>query len=355
MNNTLEQWSLGINKWAANSNILLPILLSIVAAIIFWMFFSYLPERKRRNKLRPIVELALFEVYTQLFSLFDLAMRDASNTSSFYQPEIRGGKLTQEKIALGLQNKCINHSYLFDPNLQGKLIVVGEELLNLTSGIEELANKVLSFHTFASAEELLLLEKIREKLRVYNFNERNVNKSCESISNGMIYRPANPTISYCSQNFFEIYQLFLNLQLVILDQKPINRDHAIYKIQSLYYGGKYKACAEFIKREGARLESISPLHKNYLALSELGNGRRKIFYKIIEETYEKRPYNGSLVSTRNTFSDLLGDQKLMEILAQFHSSEEIAAMRQCVQEERDRKERFERSNQALKYYHQKQK
>ncbi len=225
--NTIERWSLNLNEWAKNSNVLLPILLSIIAAIIFWIIFSYLPDKKRRTKLRPIVELALFEVYTQLFSLFDLAMRDASNSPSFYQPEIRGGRLSQEKIALGLQNKCINHSYLYDPNLQGKLLVVGEELLNLSTEIEELANKVLSFHTFASAEELILLEKIREKLRVYNFNERHVNKSCESIINGVIYRPVNPSISYCSQNFFEIYQLFLNLQLLVLDHKPINHDRAI--------------------------------------------------------------------------------------------------------------------------------
>ncbi len=45
----------------------------------------------------------------------------------------------------------------------------------------------------------------------------------------------------------------------------------------------------------------------------------------------------------------------MEILAQFHSSEEIAALKQCVQQEKDRKERFEQSNQALKAFYQKKK
>lgn len=338
------------DAWADESNILLPILLSIIEALVFWLVFSYLPEQKRRKKLRPIVDLALFNAYKQLFSMFDLIMRHSSNSPSFYQSEIRAGKLSKDTIALGLMNKCINESYRYDPYTRDGLLVIGQEILDRTLELDELANKVLSFHTYATAEELLLLEEIREKFRVYNFDERHINKSCETIFNGQVLRPVNPSISYRQQNFYEIYQLFCKLQTLVLNKKPIDRDQFIYKMQSLYYSGQYHLCIKLIRSEGYRFEKDAALYRNYWALSERGIGNMKKFYKIIEETYKLRPYSGSLVSSRNTFKDLLGDNKLIEILAQFHSSEEISALKQSVQHDQKQKEAFVHTNQALEKY-----
>ena len=338
------------DAWADESNILLPILLSIIAALVFWLVFSYLPEQKRRKKLRPIVDLALFDAYKQLFSMFDLIMRHSSNSPSFYQSEIRAGKLSKDAIALGLKNKCINESYRYDPHVRDGLLVIGQEILDRTLELDELANKVLSFHTYATAEELLLLEEIREKIRVYHFGERHINRSCETTFNGQVLRPVDPSISYRQQNFYEIYQLFCKLQTLVLNKKPIDRDRFIYKMQSLYYSGQYRLCIKLIRSEGHRFEKDSTLYRNYWALSERGIGNMKKFYKIIEETYKLRPYSGSLVSSRDTFKDLLGDNKLIEILAQFHSSEEISALRQSVQHDQKHKEAFAHTNQALEKY-----
>lgn len=339
-----------LDAWAKGSNILLPILLSIAAAIIFWLVFSYFPERKRRKKLRPIVELALFDTYKQLFSLFDLIMRHTGNSPSFYQSEIRAGKLSENDIALGLQNKCLNESYLYDTKVKDALIVVGEEILDRVLALDELANKVLCFHTYATAEELVLLEQIREKIRVYDFGERHLNKNAGALINGQLFRPVDPSISYRRVNFYEIYQLFCKLQVLVLDHCPLDRDRFIYKMQSLHFSGQYRLCAKLVQSEGKYFEKDSTLSRNYWALSERGNGRAKEFYKIIEETYKSRPYGGSLVSSRDTFKELLGDSKLMEILAQFHSSEEISAMRRSVEQDKVNKEAFENSSQALQKY-----
>lgn len=338
------------DAWADESNILLPILLSIIAALVFWLVFSYLPEQKRRKKLRPIVDLALFDAYKQLFSMFDLIMRHSNNSPSFYQSEIRAGKLSKNDIALGLKNKCINESYRYDPHVRDGFLVIGQEILDRTLELDELANKVLSFHTYATAEELLLLEEIREKIRVYHFGERHRNKSCETIFNGQVLRPVDPSISYRQQNFYEIYLLFCKLQSLVLNKKPIDRDRFIYKMQSLYYSGQYHLCIKLIRSEGHRFEKDSTLYRSYWALSERGIGNMQEFYKIIEETYKLRPYSGSLVSSRSTFKDLLGDNKLMEILAQFHSSEEISALRRSVQHDKKHKEAFVHTNQALEKY-----
>lgn len=210
--------------------------------------------------------------------------------------------------------------------------------------------KVLSFHTYATAEEILLLEEIREKIRIYHFGERHINKNCETTFNGQVYRPVDPSISYRRRNFYELYQLFCKLQTVVLNRRPIDRDRFIYKMQSLYYSGQYSLCIKLVRSEGRRFENDSTLFINYWAMSERGIGNTKSFYKIIEDTYKSRPHNGSLVSSRGTFKDLLGDNKLMEILAQFHSSEEISALKQSVQNDQKHKEAFEHTNQALEKY-----
>lgn len=345
-----REWLTSLDAWADRSNILLPILLSVVAAIIFWLVFSYLPERKRQKKLRPIVELALFDAYKKLFSLFDLVMRHSSHSPSFFQSKIRAGMLSEDDIQLGLQNKCLNESYLYDPRVKDALLVVGEEILARTLDIDELANKVLSFHTYATAEELVLFEKIREKIRVYHFGKRHIEKPCETTINGQVFRPIDPSISYRHRNFFELYELFCHLQKLVLNHSPLDRDRFIYKMQWLYYSGQYHLCVKLIQAQGERFKKDSMLYKNYLALSERGRGRMKAFYKIIEDTYKSRPYGGSLVSSRSTFKELLGDNKLIEILAQSHSSHEISALRESVNQDRKLKEAFENANQVLAKY-----
>jgi hypothetical protein len=97
-----------ISNWSKNSIFIYPLILSLISALIFWITFSHIPNRNRRKKLRPVLELDVFQVYNSLFSLFDLIMRHSENSPSNYQNNIRGGLLTQTDIELGLQNKCLN-------------------------------------------------------------------------------------------------------------------------------------------------------------------------------------------------------------------------------------------------------
>ena len=137
--------------------------------MIFWITFSYIPNRNRRKKLRPVLELDVFQVYNSLFSLFDLIMRHRENSPSNYQNNIRGGLLTQTDIELGLQNKCLNESYLFDTNINKHLMVIGEEIFERSNNIDQLINKILNLSQYATAEEIILLEQIRQKIRKYDF------------------------------------------------------------------------------------------------------------------------------------------------------------------------------------------
>jgi len=108
-------------------DVLIPIALSIISAVIFWLIFSVFPEKKRRNRIRPKIDLDIYDVYTNLFFVFDLIMRPNNNSPSNFQHKIRGNKFQKEDIHLGLQNKCLNELYLYDKKVANALIPIGKE------------------------------------------------------------------------------------------------------------------------------------------------------------------------------------------------------------------------------------
>lgn len=351
MKQHILELSTQIDHWAETSNFMLPVILSFIAALIFWLIFSYLPGRTRSKKLRPVVELALYDVYKRLFSVFDTIMRHQTNSPSYYQSEIRSGKLTEEQIGVGLANKCLNESYLYDRKISDALMVIGRTIFDDSLAIDEVANKIINFNTYASAHEVILIEKVREQVRKYHFGEQQITASARINIGQAVHYPVNPTMSYRKHNFYEIYQLFCELQDIVLNKLPLERDRFIYKMQYLFHSGQHAACRKLIRAMGGKFSGDSPLYSEYLALCERALGNMKRFYQIIEATYKQRPYNGSLISSRSMFNELMGDNKLLDILAQFHSEEEIAALKESVRQDSEHKTVFEHANKALsKYY-----
>lgn len=147
------------------------IIQSIIAAVIFWIAFSLLPEKRRLKKLRPKLEFDIYEIYRSIFFIFDCIMRFNSHSPSTFQKLIKGGKLGIEEIELGLQNKCMNESYLYDEKINALLMPIGQELFERFEEIDKSVEKVFSFSNYLSTSEILLLEKIRKKLEVYNLKD----------------------------------------------------------------------------------------------------------------------------------------------------------------------------------------
>lgn len=314
-------------------NSLISIILSLISACIFWMFFSYWPEKKRSNKLRPVVEILLFNVYRKIFSIFDTIMRHTEHSPSFYQSDIISGKLSKNDIELGLQNKCLNEHYKYDLNINIYLLIIGQKIQDNINDIDKLLNRILSFDTYATTEELLLLEDIREKIHAY-FNERYINHKCEYTINGKIMRPVNPTLSSYKENFYEIYLLFCKLQKIILRKNSTSRDHFMDKVQWLYYSGEYRLCIKAIKNQADSSEEDLVFYRSYLALSARNLNKMKLFYKYIDKIYSARPYNGSLASSRSTLENVIKDKKVVDILNKYHTSEEITDLWKLVQQEK---------------------
>ena len=340
-----------IGVWSKNSLFVYPLILSLMSALIFWISFSYIPNRNRKNKLRPVLELDVFQIYNNLFSLFDLIMKHNVNNPSSYQSEIRGDLLTRADIELGLQNKCLNESYLFDSDINQNLMVIGEKLYEHSKNIDILVTKVLNLSQYVSPEEIILLEQIRQEVQKYDYSEKNVQKNAISIIGTQKLYPMVPVLYYRKNNFYDLYQLYIKLQNIIFTEYSyFARNIYLFKIQFLYSSGQYSKCKTFITKHKKKFEKDLIFYKNYYALCEYKLGNKKQFYTLIEELYKNRPYNGSLVSSRSTLKHFLKDAKVMEILARYHSKDEINMLKETIKKENKIHENFTKTNKSLLEY-----
>ena len=148
------------------------ILLNIAAAVIFWFVFAFLPERRRRNKLRPKLEFGIYQVYSILFAQFDTVMRPNAHSPSTFQKKIKGKTLNADDIELGLQNKCLNDSFLYDQNVSRFLMPIGKQMREERSRIDRSIDRTFAFSGYLTTAEILLLERIRGKLEVYDLDRQ---------------------------------------------------------------------------------------------------------------------------------------------------------------------------------------
>ncbi|PNV83857.1 MAG: hypothetical protein C0627_03435 [Sulfurimonas sp.] len=335
-------------NWAKNSIFYYQFFLSIVSAIIFWLVFSHIPESKKYKSLRPIVELDMYQIYSSLFHLFDLIMRYKDASPSFFQEKIRGGTLSRNDIKLGLQNKCLNASYLFDPKISHLLMPIGEQIFESSKKIEQLIDKIFSFNQFSSPIELLLLEKIRQELKKYDYDERRIKENAVSVTGF----PSVPVIYYREENFYDLYKLFIELQDIVLNRNNyFDRNIFIFKIQYLFYSGQYQQCINHINKNRNYFSEDINFSQNYYALCQYQIDNKKEFYKTIDNIYKERPYNGSLVSSRSFLKDFTEDEKLINILKKYYTEEEYEYFKVTIEQEKEHFDLFMNTNRSLSKYH----
>lgn len=338
-------------KWADASIFVYPLVLSLISALIFWLVFSYWPEHKRRKKLRPIVELCLFECYQCLFSLFDLLMKYQCNSPSFYQNAIRGGTLSDEEIRLGLQNKCLNESYLYDSNVKNQLLIIGDDIYRRSKQIEGYTDKIIGYSAYASAKELILVENIVHELKRYDFGEHNVSKQAATVIGGQTRFPSVPAIYYRSKNFSDLYKQYCSLQELLFGRfGELNRNFVLNKVQYLYYSGQYAKCKRFCGKRRNLSASDARFLQCYSALCERSLGKFSKFYKLLEKLFGARPFEGGLVYSRSWLSSLVNDKKALELLAKFHAKTEIDELLRVVANEEEQKKQFIDQNRKLSVY-----
>ena len=194
------------------------VITSLIASIIFYLVFQFIPERKKRNKIRPRVEIELTEIADQLFFYLEIPLNYDLHFASQFQDGIKNGSLSAEDYELYLYNKCLNNSYLYDRN-KSKLIVCGLKLREYADQTSEKIHQVMLNQNYLSAEEILIIEDINRLLHTYDYDWSAVDEI-----NGMKLYPVNPTISYMSENFHKLQDLYIDLRNILFKCEMLRKE-----------------------------------------------------------------------------------------------------------------------------------
>lgn len=317
----------------------LPVLLSIIAGLIFWMIFQVLPDLRRKKKLRPKIENDLHSVSTSIYHLVELAFLHCENPVSHFHKEVRSGKVDQKYIELALFNKAKNHKHLVDQFSNN--IVIGDLIYKSTTNIGLSIERIFFFNEQLSVEEILVLEDIYQEINRYDFF--NKDDQFGSTISGRLYTPVNPTLSEYSHFFYNMLKLAQRLDKIISSIKT-NKLEILYIRQNLsYHLGDYKKSLKTIKI----IEKKFPDQANrlqWLRFKNLYYTNKSRSLILLKELIRE---SDSLIGYRGYLSDFLQDPQILDALKQNTTQENLIKLLVCLESEKLSKERLLNSNRML--------
>lgn len=340
------------------SSIMVAIATSFIASIVFYFFFEFIPKRVKHHKIRPRIEVELMEISEQLFFLIECPLRHSGHSPSFFQDEIREDRINLSDYELGLYNKCLNQTYLYDENAN-KMMVVGDSMKKQSNQIEHSIQRVLMNQDYLSAEEILILEDIVRLLHTYSYDTDAV----VSIGEAKLY-PVNPTISYMWKNFYELYKLYREIRKRQYNFKEIRCEkrqgkERFYRLQweyTLYLIGKkdYDAAKKKIRYLLKKYDSSSvKMEMNALLLRINVENNQVELAKENLKALLNTPDQLELVYQRSYLQCIRDNNELMMFCESCRSSDEINEWNETVLLERKTKEDFLDQNKKLKHYYEK--
>ena len=116
--------------------VLTAVVTSLIASVVFWIIFNYIPDKRRYNKVRPKVEFDIYEIFFGLGGYIRIALEINEYGWSFPMSRVESGQVTQQDFDLWLQNKCLNDSYKFD-EMAPYLLSVGQSLAKEANNLRE--------------------------------------------------------------------------------------------------------------------------------------------------------------------------------------------------------------------------
>jgi hypothetical protein len=320
-----------------------PIVSSIFAGFIFWFIFSYLPERSRKKNFGIGIADDLIKLNGILFGYFDLFLKDAKHSPSRFQDKIHSCTLEKEEVELLLQNKILNSSYNFYPQISDRLIQVGGEILNARTEIDEVIKRLYSFNLYISPSIIALLRRIHEKVFRYSAESHAV-----TLIGKIEYRPVDPSLSYMSALLIELQHDYRTLRLAVFEEKIFERDYVIGKIQAHFHSFRYKECIALCSKWISKFPFDAELHMTYTARSLFSLGRNNDGYAMLELLLSR---NADLVSHRDFFYSILSDPVAHQILLKRRPLEKVEEMKKISESEAFQEKTLLASNAELKKYY----
>ncbi|MGR6858982.1 hypothetical protein ACU5EH_00795 [Aliivibrio salmonicida] len=189
------------------NNFIYPIFLSIIAALIFWIINEFIPQKQRKKKIDPVLNL----LFQKLESDIRCFIYSSLSPNDCKVPAIDTKNLKALDFQFALKNKLPLSSSLPDDHViykhidKSRIIISGKEILEDINRINSRINNILLIQEFCTTEELVFVHNLRDIVNTYepylymlinptNSNERN-------------FVPVDPSLSSLSSSFYSCYNL----------------------------------------------------------------------------------------------------------------------------------------------------
>lgn len=317
------------------NEIMAAIVTSLIASIVFWLVFNVIPNANEHRKIKPLLDFDLYQIYSKLAFFLEVPLLHSMHSPSFIQKKLYTGLLKKEDFSLYLSTKCLTEEYQQVDDMAKNLMPIGQNLKKDANDIVEMIQKLYIFNKYLSAENILLCRKIADKVTTYDYEM----KAFETVGN-KVFGPVDPTIRDMSGFFYDTYILFLQMQEILIGQKPISHElgdfykHLQFRKQGLLYSqGNYK---QVIKTTKNKNDSFS---KAYYFMSLIKNGEKEkgiVALKRYLETDKEK-----LIYLRGHFTEFADDNQIKEALIGIRSEDEYKEMIDCLRHEYEQQKTFE--------------
>lgn len=317
------------------NEIIAAIVTSLIASVVFWLVFNVIPNAVERKRIKPLLDFDLYQIYTKLAHFLEIPLKHSNHSPSHLQMRLYQGQLKKEDYDLYLSTKCLTEEYHQVDDMAKNLMPIGGALKARSNEIVEMIQKLYVFNKYLSAKEILLCRKIADKITTYDFEMRAFHQVGSQVMG-----PVDPTMRNMAGMFYDTYLLFLELQTILIAQKPLGgalgdfyRDLNFRRMGLVYGQEKFKQVMKIAKKGK---DSFS---KTYYFRSLYRQGKTEKALDALRKHLESDSMK--LVYQRGYFEEFMEDEIMKETLIAARSEEEYQEMIDCLTDEKEQQVAFE--------------
>ena len=327
------------------SQLLVAILTSLAAAVVFWLFFDLIPSKISRKKVQPIIDYDLYKLYQSLLKILELPFWQTSRGDTLHTEELLSGSLSELDFKTFLSTKCLSVDYQKIDEMSGLLIPIGDKLQALKDEISEIIKRLYIFNYHLNAEQILICRQLLDNLNLYSYDT----PAFEKVKGVGVFHPVNPTVNYMSMMFNDLYVLFTKLQKHLMLSRSVDvapyyqRGLDYIRVSSLYAHKWFRRVVALTKNtknggiSSYYFRSLYMLKKKVLASRALVAYLRKNTIPLESMSY--------------SFYEIIKDKRMCDVLIKERTQEEFDQLDQIIVEKTKAKSQFEQYAIMLRHYY----
>ena len=286
----------------------------MISATIFWIFFAYIPKRKRIRKIRPKVNQDLEIISSSFLEIF----RELMGRNNLKSYKIIEGSLSKEDFTEFMIGKKFYNHNVEKPCYQ--INSTGKTLKEASKRILNKINELYHFTEILEPEEIIILERIKKTILVYDFSKK------ESLEN---FKSQN--LTFLGEYFYDQYILYLDLLEITFTKKTFIKTTEFYdimfpltQIDFYYYNKKnYRHCIKLCKtyKNDFPKTQVFKIRRIFCEYQLKRKNRAfKFFKELMTEEKHLSPYSNIIFKLKNF------DSRILPYLKDNYSEEKLSIL-----------------------------